>query len=334
MNGGHKKARVGARAIEALQMSLQSVFGSKSQGNNQSQEKFVIEPQEYHESDKTSFAKHLRWKLKTRDVEWMDISPAMAEEMLKYNAVEGFNNRPLSEIVARRYGRLMKSGAWGHKGCGTCEPIIFSDKGRILSAQHRLYGALLEGATFRALVVFGEPDENFAYIDQGRRRTAADVFSINGVPNYLMAAATTRWLMSYERGGANSGDDGARIDASNQEAYEAYLGLPELQESIKRAGLRFAADRLPAPAVAVGVHYLCAQKSRRAADEYFEKIATGVGFLNSGEPAKKVRDFLTRQDAGRITRKEVAAVLVQGWNAVRTNKRLTKISAESVGAIV
>lgn len=317
-------------------MSIQNVLGISKEEKRRDVclgiEEVTVK--DHHQGDHTSFAKHLRWKLKTRDVEWMEITPAMAEEMLKYNAVEGFSNRPLSEIVARRYGRLMKAGRWGHQGRGTCEPIIFSDKGRILSAQHRLYGAVLEGATFRALVVFGEPDENFAYIDQGRRRTAADVFSINGIPNSLMAAATTRWLMAWDAGRTNSGDDGARVDPSNQEAYDAYVRLSGLQESIKRAGLKFSAERLPAPAVAAGVHYLCAQKSRKLADEYFERLATGLGFTSKRDPAYRVRKFLTEQDSGRITRRETAAALIEGWNAIRTNKPLTQVKAETVSAIV
>jgi len=334
MNGGHKKARVGALAIEVLQMSLQSVFGSKSQGNNQSQEKFMTEPQEYHKSDKTSFAKHLRWKISTkvRIFEWMLITPEMAEEMLKYNKAEGTPNRPLSEVTARKYGRLMKEGRWGHNGLGTCEPIIFSDRARILSAQHRLEGCFLLGASFWALVIFGEPDENFAYIDQGRRRTAGDVFAINQVPNYLMAAAVVRWLVAYERnqiGNAHS----SSIELSNQEAYEAYQHYPDLQTSIK-TGLKYNRDRLPHPAVAAAIHYLCAQKSRRAADEYFEKIATGVGFSKQKEPAKKVRDFLTRQDIGQINRKMVAAALIQGWNMVRTNRMLTRVNPDLIETIV
>src|SRR5690606_20477230 len=92
------------------------------------------------------------------------------------------------------------------------------------------------------------------------------------------------------------GDDATgRVDLSNQEAYEAYLRMPDLQNSIK-IGLKFAADRLPHPAKSCAVHYICAQRSRRAADEYFKKVATGVGFASARDPAKKVRDFLTRSD--------------------------------------
>ena len=287
----------------------------------------------YHESDKTSFAKHLRWKMKTRDIEWMDITPSMAEEFLKYNSCEGFTNRPLSESTVSKYARLIKARLWGIDGNGTCEPLIVSDLPRLLSCQHRLAAIIKAGVPQRMLVVFGEPDGNFAFIDQGRRRTASDIFAINGVANFAMAAAAVRWLMSYEAG-KTSGDYGAQAEASNQEAYDAYLRYPNLQESIK-VGCKFGRDRLPAPAVAAAIHYLCAQKSRRAADEYFEKIASGIGFSRTREPAKQVRDFLTRSDAGRITRRMTASVLIQGWNAVRTNKSLPKtINTDVVGAIV
>jgi hypothetical protein len=287
----------------------------------------------FHDSDKTSFAKHLRWKLKSRDVEWMDISPEMAALMLEYNAIDGLANRPQSTATVEKYARLIKCRMWGVEGAGTCEPIIFSDKFRLLSGQHRLSAIVVAGVAQRMLVVFGEPDGNFAFIDQGRRRTASDIFAVNGVPNHAMAAASVRWLVAYERG-TNGGDDATgNLELSNQEAYDAYLAMPNLQESMK-IGQRFGADRLPHPAKAAAVHYLCAQKSRRAADEYFRKVASGVGFESSRDPAKKVRDFFTRADF-RVSARQTAAALIQGWNAIRTNKQLTKVDPDaSVGRIV
>lgn len=319
-------------------MSLQTIsdlFGTSKNGNGQSVPVTKMESvsvSTYHESDKTGFGKHLRWKLKTADVEWMVVTPAMAEEMLKYNSTEDLTNRPQSQSTVGKYARLIKDRMWGIDGKGTCEPIIFSDAQRLLSGQHRLAAIVAAGTSQRMLVVFGEPDGNFAFIDQGRRRTASDIFAVNGVPNYAMAAAAVRWLVAYERGTTSGDDATGKVELSNQEAYDAYLRLVDLQESVK-VGLRYNNDRLPCPATAAAVHYLCAQRSRRAADDYFKKVASGLGFSSARDPAKKVRDFLTRSDS-RITRKQAASALIEGWNAIRTNKPLPRVIANEVGRVV
>lgn len=311
------------------------MFAQKSANGKQSVSAVVVEPVtvgQFHDSDKTGFPKHLRWKLKTRDVEWIVITPDTAQEMLKYNQSEELVNRPQSRGTVEKYARLIKDRMWGVGGKGTCEPIIFSDAPRLLSGQHRLSAIVAAGVPQRMLVVYGEPDGNFAFIDQGRRRTASDIFAVNGVPNHAMAAAAVRWLIAYERG-TNGGDDATgKLDLSNQEAYDAYIAMPDLQESIK-IGIRFGGDRLPHPAKAAAIHYLCAQRSRRAADEYFKKVASGVGFESGRDPAKKVRDYLTRSET-RISAKQAAAALIQGWNAIRTNKLLQKVDGDMVGRVV
>lgn len=312
-------------------MTLQSLLGSKKESNGKPPQGSSIP--EYLDSYGTGFAKHLRFKLKSRDVEWLMIKPEMAKEMLIYNTVEGMTNRPLSAATVTRYARLIKDGEWGKNGQGTCEPIIFSDALRLLSGQHRLNAIVAAGVPQRMLVIYGEPDENFAYIDQGRRRTAADIFAIHHVPNHIHAAAATRWLMAYEAGD-NSGDNalGKTVSPSNQETYDAYLKYEELQESIK-VSLKYANNRLPATAVAAAIHYLCAKKSRRAADEYFSKVSTGVGITSARDPAMKVRDYLARDNAENISRKNVACALVSGWNATRSGKYLKKPEIEKMAAI-
>lgn len=311
------------------------MFSQKSSNGKQSVSVAAVEPVavgQYRDSDKTGFPKHLRWKLKTRDVEWIVITPEMAQEMLQYNQAEDLRNRPQSKSTVDKYARLIKDGMWGVRGDGTCEPVIFSDTPRLLSGQHRLSAIVAAGVPQRMLVVFGEPDGNFAFIDQGRRRTASDIFAVNGVPNHAMAAAAVRWLVAYERGTTFGDNSDGKIDLSNQEAYDAYLAMPDLQESIK-VGLRLAGDRLPHPAKGAAVHYLCAQRSRKAADEYFKKIGTGLGFESSRDPAKKVRDYLTRSDY-RLTARQTIAAMIQGWNAIRTNKPLQRIDATTIGRVV
>lgn len=275
---------------------------------------------------KTPFPKWLRWKMKTDEVvAGLVISPPMAEEMLAFND----RNRRLRPSKIKHYARQMTEAKWDYNRV----PIIFSPE-RLIDGQHRLFACVQSGIAFKADVVFGAPDRGFYTIDCGGTRDAADIFQINGVPNNAMAAAATRFLMAYDAGKTSSDNVGGMIPATLEETYQAYLAYEGLQESLKY-GRKFAQDRLPCPSVAAAVHYLCAQRSRRAADEYFDKIASGVGFSSKGEPAKKVRDFLTRSDSGRIRPRGAAAAIIAGWNATRTNKRCGDLAKlDKVGRVI
>lgn len=272
---------------------------------------------------KTNFAKHLRWKLKTKERETLTITPEMASEMLKYND----RNVPVKRSKLAHYTRQFIEGKWVY----TCEPIAFSDAGRLINGQHRLMACRDSKIPFKADVSYGVPDDSFFFIDQFGR-PGSDSFSVASVPNAQMAYSATRFLVSYERG-STSGDAAlGNLTMSPKEVHDAYLRFDGLQESVK-VGLRFKRDRLPSPAIAAGIHYLCAQRSRTAADYYFDKVISGVGFTSTRDPAKKVRDFLVRPGE-RIRRADVAAALIQGWNAIRLRKPLTRIDRTKVGRLV
>lgn len=277
---------------------------------------------------KASFEKKLRWLINNPPdgSVVMQITPAMAETMLVYND----RNRPVSPTRVRKYARFMKSGAWRH----TRVPIIFSDKARLIDGQHRLLAAQEAGCSFTTDVTFGADDEAFYAIDVGGTRGAKDIFAINGVQNHTMAAAVTRFVMAYdaERNSGANADGGGWNAPSIEEIYRAYTHMDGVQDSIV-VGHRFAKDRLPRPSIAAGAHYICARKSRKQADEYFGKVQSGIGMSSRRDPAFKVRDYLIRPNqilAGR----EVAAALIQGWNAVRTNKPLGTIDISKIGRAI
>lgn len=283
-------------------------------------------PRDRAAARRLNWPKSLKWHMATNDtLTRVTITPAMAEEMLAYND----RNRPVRAKLVQRYSDMMRAGKWRY----TRVPIIFSDDPRLIDGQHRLAGVLESGASIEVDIVFGAPDDAFYFIDVGKPRSASDIFSINSVPNHAMAAAATRFLMAYQAE-RTTGNDGIGISPTLEEIYEAYCGFERLQESV-HVGQRFASDRLPCPSICAAVHYLCAQKSRKAADEYFEKIYTGIGFSSRRDPAYKVREYLIRADDGtRHTQAGVAAALIEGWNAIRNKKPLGKIRAEKVGRVV
>jgi hypothetical protein len=272
---------------------------------------------------KTEPAKRLSWMIANPPEVpiKMTITPELAAEMLTYNT----DNRPVSSGSVNHYAEQMKAGEWRD----TFMPIQFSDKGRLIDGQHRLQAILDSGCAVAAWVAFGADDETFAFIDIGKKRTAGDIFAINGVKNCNVVAAACRWIFGYENDRSFHTEKGASGGARYRQTtdpdplYRFYMSLDteRLQDSTK-VSRWFIQHGLPNPSVAAAIHYVCAGKSRAAADEYFEKLATGIGFLNKSDPAYKVREELQ----GAINRSEQACFTIEGWNALRRNRRLGRLA--------
>lgn len=259
------------------------------------------------------FEKKLRWLIQSpaRDSERWRITPKMAETMLGWND----RNRPTSVGVVKKYAHLMREGRWHYTG----EPIIFSTE-RLIDGQHRLAACVASGATIESLVVFGAPDEAFAFIDVGKTRTASNIFAIHGVKNHAVMAAATQWVVGYEQeriGQAAKG--GASKDHAG--LYEQYLKHQGLQESAWVANT-FKRAKIVSPSMMVAIHYICAHKSRQEADEFFSKVGEGIGFSSKKDPAYKLHKFFV--DAAiadeRVGRRTAAALTIKAWNAHRRGR--------------
>jgi hypothetical protein len=259
------------------------------------------------------FEKKLRWLIQNppRDSERFRITPMMATEMLKWND----RNRPASPGVVKKYGELMQAGRWHYTG----QPIIFSTS-RLIDGQHRLAACVASGVAIDAMVVFGAPDEAFAFIDVGKTRTASDVFSINGVKNCANMAAAAQWLMHHKNGNHGSLGKG-RAAKDHAELFEFYRQHPGLHDSQWVAD-KFKSLKLVSPSMMLAIHYLCASKNRALADEFFTKVGDGIGFSGKKDPAYKLHKYLV--DAAindeRPGRKTAAALVIKAWNAVRLGR--------------
>jgi hypothetical protein len=262
--------------------------------------------------------KKVRWKVKESQnqiiAEPFNLTPADAEALFERNADDEYKNRPAGQATIKKFARAMDRG-WKFTG----EPLIISRSGRLLNGQHRLRACIESGCSFPVLIVFGIDDDAFAYMDQGRKRGAGDIFHICGVPKANNMAAAARWVWRYHKHGMNK----PRHDQApeNDELYDYYLTLTGLQASHK-FGDNFSRYKLASKGLMTALHYLCAQKSRREADDFFERVSTGIGLQSKNEPAAKLREALIENKAGadRYPDEHIGAFVVMAWNAQRQNK--------------
>lgn len=107
----------------------------------------------------------------------MLVTPAMAEHWLVANT----DNRPIRRFTVLEYAGAMKRGEWKLSPQG----VTFSASGRLLDGQHRLAAIVQAGVNVWLYVTRGAPDDVFSVLDQGARRSYADV---SGLPKKVAEA--------------------------------------------------------------------------------------------------------------------------------------------------
>jgi hypothetical protein len=108
---------------------------------------------------------------------WNEITPAIAINLLLRNP--GGANRKVDPGTIFYYANQMASGKWKATG----QPVLVDANGILMDSQHRLYACVISGTTFKTFVVTEiEPVPGlFAYIDNGRARTAATALQTAGL---------------------------------------------------------------------------------------------------------------------------------------------------------
>ncbi|MDD4181634.1 MAG: hypothetical protein PHE87_08400 [Victivallaceae bacterium] len=88
------------------------------------------------------------------------------------------NNRLIRPLTVKKYRFAMESGGWD---CPTrSNPIVFSDKPRLIDGQHRLIAQYESGMDIIWFISTGERDESASYIDQGAIRTTKEQMQYAG----------------------------------------------------------------------------------------------------------------------------------------------------------
>lgn len=121
-----------------------------------------------------------------------EITPAIAEAYLQHNK----NNRHANMAQVKYYAEQIKKGNWKLNG----EPICFDENGNLTNGQHRLMACVMAGIPFYCLVVRNTEEGSAATYDQGKKRSAGDVFAICDILNSTRTAALVRRYHTLREG--------------------------------------------------------------------------------------------------------------------------------------
>jgi hypothetical protein len=274
-------------------------------------------PASHPKSDASAFRKQLGWLIKESPAAVkMTITPGMAGVMMERNATDEWKNRPASENGVTRFARAMRSGRWAY----TAETIVSSSSGRLLNGQHRLSACMQADVPIDVLVAFGVDDEAFKYMDIGVTRTAGHIFAIEGIPHYNYTAAVCRIVRCYLSSPTWSGNADLSGRIENDELLDFYNEHSDIPLSYPHSRKLNDEGLLP-QRWGGALHYICAMKSRKAADAFFDSIASDLGHTDSKSPEYLLRKRLTSSARAPGDSKEaplyLAAYTIQAWNARR-----------------
>lgn len=233
------------------------------------------------------------------DYEYLKITPELAAELLSRN----LKNRPITESTVRSYARQMKDGRWKLNG----ETIKISSSGYLIDGQHRLSACIRSGASFNAIVVHGLDAEAFDTIDTGRRRTAGDIISIDGVPNANCVASGVRFVLAIQRGRI-----GHRQDVTPSDIREFIDSNPSIVRSAQMvAGVRHVVSE----GMSCALHFLFSKKDESLADLYFQDLKSGAG-LSANDPVYLLREKLIKARGAKasLPDNEKVALMIRAFN--------------------
>lgn len=239
------------------------------------------------------------------------ITPQRAFQLLDQNT----NNRNIRQSVIDRYAREMKAGRWELNG----EPIIISDKGRILNGQHRLWAIIEADVEVQTAVAYGIDEDTFDTIDTGAIRSAADIFKIGEVKDPGLASQTVFWIWRYTNERIMS-----KHFCTAKKALELFSECPEIEEGYT-AGRR--CSRFIPKGLGSALFYMFSLVDHDGAEAFFEAMATG-DFQTGQSAIRAVREGIINtmlKDPKRLTPEERCAMIIKAWNAFQSGRDIRVI---------
>lgn len=252
----------------------------------------------------------------TTGFQTISVTPEIAARWLALNE----NNRPRNKRTALKYLATMQRGEWELNG----QMIIFSKCGVLMDGQHRLSAVVMYGHPVLMDVRFGIERRTFPTLDDGKKRTAADVLDIAGIKNAKNTSAAIRAVISLERG-YHSTDFGVSRSPTNEEIVNWYNENPEIYNCVVQAENWYKkSGRLMQTAALAGFYWMFSRKNPEQAFNFLNEVMLGIG-LSGNSPAYLLRSFLIRESAA-VTQKTSLpvkrAITIKAWNAYREGREI------------
>ncbi len=219
---------------------------------------------------------------------FLDITPAIAKEMLEHNT----NNRHLRRRRVSNLAQEMSRKQWLTTG----EAIKFDIKGILIDGQHRLEGCVEAKITLKQqLVVTGLSEETFSVIDSGMKRTANDILSSAGIANGSAIAPVAK-LVGVIQAGMNPYRSDVRQLITRQDIVSwSESNLETIDWSIRLARTVYDSAGLGNRTALISLAILAEKNkhSKEKIEQFFAALSSGEG-LTASSPVLALRSWLIK----------------------------------------
>ena len=233
-------------------------------------------------------------------------------------------NRSTTDMTVNTYREDMRAGRWKY----TAEAIKFDWYGRLIDGQHRLEAlAGTKGdedqVIIEVLVVRGMDPASQDAMDQGRRRQAGQQLDMQGYKNGMFLAAVARMCHAIDNDHIWTAIRNSQMSNSAVEAWVAeHRAEMDLANNHHSGLLKISAQ----PRISGAMLIQFARKDQRAAEEFFDFMATGAN-LEPGSPILALRERFAKaqRTRERLSDRDTMGFYIQAWNAWRRGGRLMRI---------
>lgn len=239
------------------------------------------------------------------------VTPRKSMEWLKRNVC----NRPLSKKWVDGIAEAMTDGVFRFNG----DTIRFNGNGDLIDGQHRLTACVQSGKPFEAYIVRGLEHDAFDTIDQGRKRTTADVFARQGYKHYTRLAAAVRWLWLYENF-LSLGSSGQPRPIRSDEANDILEKHPAIHAAVEKSST-LARAKLINPGLLSFLIYFTSQKEEEKAVAFWSGVVESSG-LKKDTPGYLLNKRLISNlgSQAKLHETVIAALAIKSWNSFRSGK--------------
>ena len=251
--------------------------------------------------------------------EWVEVTPALAEEWLKWNK----DNRRLVQARVIRFAEDMEADRWAQYHP---HGIAFDQHGKLIDGQHRLEAVVLSGATVTMRVTRDLHPGMHAVFDLGAPRSASDILTRGGIQNSAHASTIVSMLYLYD----NYPDtiwSNPRYPSKTWQLEYVSKNYVAVQDAVKAAASAFRAVRIPR--AQYGVLYLLVERHAllNEWDEWHEKIVSGAG-LTKGDPRLTLRNYFgntdrLREGTGSWQRQRRLGLILKAFRMYREGKSVS-----------
>jgi len=247
------------------------------------------------------------------------ITPELAELMLRSNP----DNRVLKPIKIGEISQDIREGRFILNG----ETIIISKCGRLNDGQNRLTAVVETGRPIKTFVAFGVPRDARLTVDTGTVRTTGDFLGMQGLTHANGRAHIAALLWQFSKSGAIAQTDmHAMSRPSKAQLLEfAKPFQSEIEMAIQAVPSTGAGKLASHSFLAFAAMIIAREAGMEDVSAFMTSLIKGENLSSSSAIYLTRERLLDEKRRGKMRKQDTLEVILRGWNAYRTKKRITKI---------